>query len=561
MSVGTSPSGVASLRARFEKKDEASSPPSRGRSPAASLSVTGDISRPISKVRTSFVAVEPSGQMGDLDASEEVGSKGYALNGDGAGEFATNGAVQKPKINGIELTPQKSIMKEENAPEKSIGKEEAAPEQTMPESPPRKQDSTPPNISEIASSAPPAVDPDQAKATAIDNTPSIPSSDPNEAAAVSDGAAQEGKAPPLGSILKGSPFEQDEKKGEELKAVEPGATIEPAPSLEQQANGPSTPITNGKPKEALTQKAGVKSKSKTTSRPSAIGNNLAARPVSSTTQPSVEKPQRSTTSAPTTPKSTTTPSKQSFSKTTISRPAASQEPKQEDLKDARKTTTERLSRLSLASKAPAAVSKLTAKPRVKPGPTSPSSFTKPRPKSPTRPVRLPGSATAPTAASAAKIDAVSAATAKPRDRIPSNPTSLRPKSARTSLAAGSKPAEKAKDKPKSSRLSTVSSKAPEGSFLDRMMRPTQSSSQKTHEKVEVKTPPKKTNGVKPKRKSDGSEKVKSENVVKEGEQPVGTAPSTPTPAVVDTSENSGENGANKGIDEPTQASSAPLPVQ
>ena len=558
MSVGTSPSGVASLRARFEQKDEASSPPSRGRSPAASLSVTGDISRPISKVRTSFVAVEPSGQMGDLDASEELGSKGYALNGDGAGDSATNGAVQKPKTNGIELTPQNSITKEENAPEKSIRKEENAPEQTTPESDSRKQDSTPPNVSEVASGTPPAADPDQAKGTAVANTPSIPSSDPNEAAAVPNGAAQKGKASPLGSILKGSPFEQDEKKGEELKASEPGASLEPAPSLEQQANGTSTSMTNGKPKEALTQKAGVKSKSKTTPRPSAIGKNLAARPVSSTTRPSVEKPQRSTPSAPTTPKSTTTPSKQSFSKTIVPKPAASQDSKKEEIKDARKTTAERPSRLSVASKAPAAASKLTAKPKGKPGPTSPPSFTKPRPKSPTRPVRLPSSATAPTAASTAKLDAASAATAKPRDRIPSNPISLRPKPARTSLPAGSKPVEKAKPK---SRLSTVSSKAPEGSFLDRMMRPTQSSSQKTHEKVEVKTPPKKTNGVKPKRKSDGSEKVRSENVVTEGEQSMGTAPSTPTRVVADSSEISGANGANKGIDEPTQASSAPLPVQ
>ena len=549
MSAGTSPSGVASLRAKFEQKDEASSPPSRGRSPAASLSVTGDTSRRISKVRTSFVAVEPSGQMGDHNTSEELGSKGYALNGDGAGEFATNGAIQKPKTNGIESTPQKPIMSEENAPERMT-----------PESPSRKQDSTPPNVLETANGTPPAADPDQKKATAVDNAPPILLSDPNEAAGVSDGAAEEGKASPLGSILKGSPFEQDEKKGEELKAQEPGAAVEPAPSLEQQAKDLTSPVINGEPKEALTQKAGVKSKNKTTSRPSAIGNKLATRPVSSTKELSEKKPQRSTISAPTTPNGKATPSKQPFSKRISPQSVDSQEPKKEDLKDARRATVQRPSRPSVAPKAPAAASKLTAKPMGKSGPTSPRSFTKPRPKSPTRPVRLPGSATAPTAASAAKLEPVSAATAKPRDRIPSNPTSMRPKSVRTSLPAGSKPAEKAKDKPKS-RLSTISSKAPEGSFLDRMMRPTQSSSQKTHEKVEVKTPPRKTNGVKPKRKSDGSEKVKSENVETEGQQPMGTAPSAPIQASVDSSEISGANEASKGIEQPTQASAAPLQVQ
>ena len=546
MSVGISPSGVASLRAKFEQKDEASSPPSRGRSPAASLSVTSDTSRPISKVRTSFVAVEPSGQMGDLNAFEELGSKGPALNDDGAGDFATNGAVQKPKTNGIELTPPKSISNKETATER-----------TTPESPSRKQDSTPPNVLDMANGTPPAADLDPPKATPVNNTPSTPPSNPHEAAAVCDGAAQDGKASPLGSILKGSPFEQDEKKGEELKAQDTGATIEPAPSLEQQAKGPNTPMTNGKPKEALTPKAGVNSRRKTASRPSAIGKKSVAQPVSSTTELSEKKPQNSTNSAPTTPKSTATPSEHSFSKKVSPNPAASEELKKENLKDARKTTAERQSRPSVAPKAPAAASKLTAKPKGKSGPTSPPSFTKPRPKSPTRPVRLPGSATAPTAASAAKLDASSAATAKPRDRIPSNPTSIRPKPARISLPAGSKPAEKAKDKPKS-RLSTVSSKASEGSFLDRMMRPTQSSSQKTHEKVEVKTPPKKTNGVKPKRKSDGSEKVKSENVETEEERPMGTAP---IQTLADSSEISGANGAETGIDEPTLASAAPLPVQ
>jgi hypothetical protein len=55
------------MLAMFEAKKEETSPPSRGRSPALSVSdATGYGSRPISKVRASFVAVERSGQMGSM---------------------------------------------------------------------------------------------------------------------------------------------------------------------------------------------------------------------------------------------------------------------------------------------------------------------------------------------------------------------------------------------------------------------------------------------------------------------------------------------------------------
>ena len=56
--------GVRNLRAMFEHKngDHSTSPPSRGRSPSSSA-VSGT-SRPVSKVRASFVAVEKHGDLG-----------------------------------------------------------------------------------------------------------------------------------------------------------------------------------------------------------------------------------------------------------------------------------------------------------------------------------------------------------------------------------------------------------------------------------------------------------------------------------------------------------------
>ena len=481
--------------------------------------------------------------MGDLVANEGLGNKVDAVNGDGAEDFTPNGTLEKTKTNGMDSTPQKSTTEKANTPK-----------QTAPKTSPKK-DSTPQQNSGIRNADSSVANPDKPNSTAEDNVAAMLPSDPKEAAAVSGGAALGGEAAPLGSILKGSPFEQDAKKGVAPSPRETGAAAEPTQSLEQQAKSPSTPMTNGKPNEAPAQKAGQPN-SKIASRPSTVGNNPAAQPASSTKERFENKPQTSTFPAPITPKNAATPSEQPLPKQTPPKPALSQETKDDAPKDARKTVVERPSRPSVAPRAPTAASKPVPKPGKKPGPTSPPSFTKPRPRSPTRPVRLPGSATAPTAASAARLDAIPPPTAKSRDRVPPSSTSLRPKPARTSLPAGSKPAEKA---PKS-RLSTASSKAPEGSFLDRMMRPTQSSSQKTHEKVEAKTPPKKTSGVRPKRKSDASEKARSENAEGKGE-PTESAPSTPVQAPNDSSEAPNANEAKKSIDEAAPASPAPVPSQ
>ena len=533
MSAGNS--GFASLRAKFEQKDGSTSPPSRGRSPAASLSVTGDDSRPISKVRTSFISVEHSGQMGDSNTSEELGEKGVAVNGDGAEEHTTNGAVEESKTNGTKSTPQKPHKLDENTPK-----------QSTPKVSPQKPNSTPHKSLGIANGVTSTANPDKPSSAAEDDTAVMLPSDPKDATVVSGGAALEGEPSPLGSILKGSPFEQDEKT----------AAAEPMQSSGQQAKSPRTPMTNGKRKEAPAQKAGPQSKTKIASRPSGIGQKQSVPPVSSTAERSKSNPQTSPLPTPMTPKDTATPTKQSLPTKMSPKIPASKQSKKEFPEDTRKTTAERPSRPSVPPKAPVAASKLAQKPGKKPGPTSPPSFTKPRPKSPTRTVRVPGSATAPTAASAAKVDAAPPiTTGKSRDRVPSNPTSLRQKPIRASLPGGSKPVEKAKDKP-NSRLSTASSKAPEGSFLDRMMRPTQSSSQKTHEKAEPKTPPRKTTGVRPKRKSDVSEKERSENVETTGEQSTETVPSAPAHDPADSSEAPTTNGANKAIEEAPPASAA-----
>ena len=499
MSAGLSPSGVASLRAKFEQKDESTSPPSRGRSPAASLSISGGASRPISKVRTSFVSVEPSGQMGDLDASEEPGhNKAPIPSSDGTVEAPVNGASEKPKTNGIQFTSQESAEKKESAIQ-AVETEDAS-----------KKDPALPNNSEILNGAATTANPDKPMSTAEDNPVTMLPSDPKEVAAVSGEAPQEGEASPLGSILKGSPFEQGEKKAETSNDAKTEMATEPAQAVDQQITIPSTPITNDKPTEGSAQKVVSPSSTKTKPRSFIGGKRPPAQLASSTTKRSANKPQTSTLSSPTTPNDTATPSKRLPTDNNSPLSGASIELKKEALGGVKKSTGEGSNQATAAPKASIAGSKRRPRP--------PESFAKPRPKSPTRPVRLPGSATAPTAASAAKLDTAPNTTAKTKPRVSSNPTSQRQKPARTSLPVGSKPVEKAIDKSKP-RLSTVSSKASEGSFLDRMMRPTQSSSQKTHDKVETKSPPKKTSGSRPKRKSDESEKAKSGEAKARNEEP------------------------------------------
>ncbi|KAK3178137.1 hypothetical protein OEA41_000270 [Lepraria neglecta] len=586
--------GVASLRARFEQQGEDTSPPSRGRSPAGS--VTSSSSRPLSKVRTSFVAVEPSGHM-----TSELGLKGLdGVNEAVAGDSTEtskpaitgmNGeAMDKPKTNGNGVHPLDTANPAINVTEAQ------SPAKSKPASKP-----------EAATGAATNANPDKPVSTAEDDTAGMLPADPKDEGAVSGGAALADETPGLGSILKGSPFEEKEAKkagiSKPSKSTAAAATSQPSkPQTKAQITGP----VNGKPKEAQTTKSAPsqpttaqakapvasatndKAKEAQAAKPAPEPKPKAAPPASIETQPaaasapstapeaSKTKPQKTATSAPRTPTSATGTGKQPLSKAASPVKAASpkavpsKEPKKEVAKDSRKPA----SRLSGVSKPPIApmskptqpASTSTTKPVKKPEPMA-SALTKPKPKSPTRPVRLPASATAPTAASAAKLDGAppSIGDRRPmnmasviRGRATSNPKPPGPKASRASLPTGSKPLEKVKA-PKS-RMSMAGAPAPPGSFLERMMRPTQSSAQKTHEKVELKTPPKKSHRIRPKRTSEGSEKSKSEHGESKVEQPKEPAAEATQPPA-EPSDTQSTNGANENTNEPDSAPPAEYTVQ
>ncbi|ORY19859.1 hypothetical protein BCR34DRAFT_620845 [Clohesyomyces aquaticus] len=147
--------------------------------------------------------------------------------------------------------------------------------------------------------------------------------------------------------------------------------------------------------------------------------------------------------------------------------------------------------------------KTTAPPPKDSTKTSPGGFKKPRPKSPTRPVRLPSHLTAPTASSAAKHDEEAASklgrkpstTARPSAAKTAPPA--RNQHSRASLAPSTAPAKRP-----DSRASTRG--APDEGFLARMMRPTAASAKKTLEKPA--SPPRKgASGKAPVKAKSGQE--------------------------------------------------------
>ncbi len=435
-----------------------------------------------------------------------------------------------------------------------------------------------------------SANPDKPVSTAQDDTAAMLPADPKDEGTVSGGAALAEKTPELGSILKGSPFEEKEaKKPTMMKASKPtaaAAAVSQPPKAQNKA--PSAGPVNGKPKEAPSTKPASAQPPKLQEKPPVVGNansktkevqaakpatelkpkaappapidtQPAAPPAPSTAPEASETKQENTApTAPRTPTSANGSGKQPRSK--AASPAKTAAPKpdppQESKKDVAKEVKRSASRPSAVSKPPTSTAPKPApasttsigKTVKKPGPTSPA-FVKPKPKSPTRPVRLPASATAPTAASAAKLDGVPpAAAVVTRGRTTSNPKPAVRKTSRASLPAGSKPA----DKPKAprSRMSMASTQSPSGSFLERMMRPTQSSAQKTHEKVEIKSPPRKSHPSRPKGTSEGSEKSKSEhgdNKVDQAQEPAVEA-SLPAAGGSDAPSTNGANENTNGAE-------------
>ncbi|RYC58693.1 hypothetical protein CHU98_g7514 [Xylaria longipes] len=410
-------SGVRNLRAMFEQKGD--SLPDRGRSPGPGGFATPSPSaspRPLSKVRTSFVAIEKDGRIGlrrePSRDSETVSSRRFSND--------TDTSTPQP-------ISEKSDVFSDNMASTVASFKTNLSHEAIPESP--RQD-TPVKFSpkkEFKSPLEPNANPDKVTDEEEPRTKMLSSNPTESSAARLGGTVLNGG---ISDALNGTPSTT-------AKAKAPGAS-KPAPKT-------VAPVSTAKtaaraPKSPLTTKA-----------------------------PSGKEPTKATVSS-------ANPKKVTATKGAASKPAAI------DL------------------------------------PPSGTGFVKPKPKSPTRPVKLPSSLTTHTASSVQKTGTGSAAPAPRRSlsrasgnaqHLSVNPTTQRSPSrnsvsttgtttaktlkhkasnanvgrSRPSIGPPPKPAAKEQPAPKKE------TQVDEG-FLARMMRPTASSAKKTSEKAPV-TPPRK----------------------------------------------------------------------
>lgn len=461
-SVNRTPSsgGVRNLRAMFENKgaDNQTSPPSRGRSPAPSD--TSVQSRPVSKVRTSFVAVERPGDLGgqqwglrkmsDVSSMAEVKEEAFKEQ-EAAGGL--DGATDKESAVISNGTPKKGATEGNKGPD-SVS--EAA--------------SSGGNISKGQPSKPPS--PENSK-----RVPDLKEKQPENSTA-------------------------KDKVTPQTKSTQ-SSTSNPASTADKSATtAPST-------KRSIPPKISTAKDSK----------------AESSRKPPKSSPSKPTVGSPTTSRAPKTPSTPGSTKSTVKKTAkdssgaAASAPSSKTDTSAHKTSRPSLASTTASSRArtsaanaaklPSPKSKeIKSKDQSKGGEVTTGGFIKPKPKSPTRPVRLPAAATASTTSSSAKtggglsrspsrVSVASKPTEGPglarknttskRERLPPPSTtnnSVRKSASRASLSlagANSTTNGTNKERPKSRVSISTSGKAPDDSFLARMMRPTASSSQKTHE--------------------------------------------------------------------------------
>ncbi|KAG0645712.1 hypothetical protein D0Z07_8789 [Hyphodiscus hymeniophilus] len=433
-------SGVRNLRAMFENKDVSTSPPDRGRSPTGSIGPgsNGTSPRPLSKVRTSFVAVERSGQTGSQ----------MGLKRENSGEPSMAKRRTSFSINEDEHPKMTAERKQSIASEYEARKNSTMVEETIPE-------------------------------VAVE-TPSI---------------------------------EVDKQLGEVIKATKNPKS--PNAGLDLKKTAASNAHTNGSIKSATTEKTVDKApSSRFTARPTPIST------AKTSTAPKSSPKTVKHAVAPKTPKTPTTP-----------RGRTKESVKEQEQKSEKKENKPHASSYPSKpiSKPAASTTSASSKTRIPPSPPQ-TGFVKPKPRSPTRPVKLPASLTAHTASSGSKGGAAPAATSRQSlSRASGNSQATNPlqtqltlsrSPSRVSVATAPKsltrkpstlsrapsrpslgpPPSQLKKQP--SRQSLPPAPTDEG-FLARMMRPTTSSASKTAEK----TPPKRAQSVKRPVTRDGPSKT------------------------------------------------------
>ncbi|KAI9640361.1 hypothetical protein NHQ30_011106 [Ciborinia camelliae] len=500
-------SNIKNLRAMFEQNNKSKEtasppPPERGRPPGEPILFSPGTSttppRPLSKVRTSFVTVERSAPQPGQPI--QLGLKRQDSNIES--NMASNGSMAKRRTS-FSMDGQ-SHPQETAERKKSISQEFEA----------RKASLVDELIPESALAETPVFEVDKQ---------------------IGDPEPIKGPMPERGREL-AEPAEIKEnpkKSAEEPKALDgnrPAVTSNKIPASGASSSPRAAP-TSGSSKITATPKNSDKAtRTKSVARPAPI--STAKSSITSKPSPRTTSPLKSSRSAPKTP---TTPTgspgqdgKVQKSKTPERKPAIPA--KTPDKKPAKKTSSNSLATSSgaRASSKPRSTSRPAAKTRIPP--SSPQSgFNKPKARSPTRPLQLPASLTAPTASSGSKgvtsapparqtqsrASGAIKAEAAPRSQsragtgnapklshppVSRSASSLKKHTTRPSLG----PPSTLQKKTSTGNLPPVSAPLVEDGFLSRMMRPTASSASKTSEKS---PPPRRSLSIKRPSSSLGQSKV------------------------------------------------------
>ncbi|KAG8156966.1 hypothetical protein KVR01_013188 [Diaporthe batatas] len=435
---------VRNLRAMFENKTQ-ESPPDRGRSPGVSSSANESISgtespRPLSKVRTSFVAIEKDGRIGlqQRDPSEASSVSGRKLSQD----TEAGSSVHPDNISTIASSttttshaepPKETASLAPGDPPKGL----AASPQIKEDPRARKSDFGSHSLkSQDAVGPPPSAGEQEKKTNGVKAVEAVGTP------ARSTPAASETPAKPA---------------GDDVKKVNGANGVNAAEASAKSTPAKSTPAASARPAvSAAPERVPVTKPSTGASKPAAVSAAPARKVTDKELVMSPDPvPQ---------PRAATRPANNNTTTTTTSHPP----------------TTPKAARASTTDK------------KAVPASVSPGGFVKPRPKSPTRPVKLPASLTTHTTASGSRSRVPSGSVPPPPSHENNSARSASRTKAlgRSSSAAGRQrpsfgppPKQPAKDHP----VAKKDAKVDEG-FLARMMRPTQASASKKNEKVPV-TPP------------------------------------------------------------------------
>lgn len=476
-------SGVRNLRSIFENKgSEADTPDRQERSPGDLAA--DETKRPLSKVRSSFVTVGSRAESPTMDTSHmpELARQSSAAR--------RRPSFSQNEDNYEELENLKRIVSEESEKrEREPGVQETIPEaaiESTPEGTPRMQprdDRTMGDVSHTTS---------KLSEMTVAGDEDSPPADPDKS------VTGDGDLPPV------NPDKPVTGAEEEPSGLTPA---DPADEGAVSGGAALPPVVEDLRKE------------KTSGTPEINGNqdHSAGKP-NSTQAPTAKKPSPTTKTNPPAASTQTAPK---AAREDAKRPAGA--PSSAKTKAPRRDLNRKVSRPSLAAPTAASSAKAAGAETRESLPSTASPSVKPKPREPTKAVQLSSHLLAPTASSRAKHDTAppnkhttepSAATVAARPRPKPGPGKPTP---RSSLAP------QQRSESRTSQNSSRRSAAPDGSFLDRMMRPTASSQSKSHDKFEKKSPPRtstsanrkpatlKTNGVAraPKEASQASESTAS----------------------------------------------------